>query len=53
MFHNALIDLSRLMVEGEDLQSVEVDKCIANVIIKPPTIVVEGQGVKGDQCFLH
>ncbi len=46
MFPNALIDLSRIMVEGEDLQSVEVDRSIVNVVIKPLTMVVESQVVK-------
>jgi len=41
------------MDEGEDLQSVEVDRSIVNVTIKPPSTVVEGQVVKGDHFFLY
>jgi hypothetical protein len=53
MFPNASIDLLRSMAEGEDLQSAEVDRSIANVTLKSLTTVVEGQVVKGDHFFLH
>jgi hypothetical protein len=50
---NASIDLLRSVVEGEGLQSVEVDRSIINVAIKSPTMVVEGRVFKGDYFFLH
>jgi hypothetical protein len=37
---DAPIDLSSSMAKGEDLQSVKVERSIADAIIKPLTMVV-------------
>jgi hypothetical protein len=46
---DAPIDPSRSIAKGEDLQSVKVEESIVDAIIKPLTMVVEGQVAKGDQ----